>query len=142
MSTISSSAICKMNAATACAKIISSDGLKAWWIGKVEIKECDNHWAATGTRMTWKADGGIFKARVIQDARPQYVEMEVSTPGADSIIRHTFEALDDGSTRYTKSVIPKWRSAFAKFISPLLNPLIGFMVSKEVKRAASFAEQN
>ena len=140
MTIISASANCKVKPALACSKILSEAGLKAWWIGSVKIKELDPLWPATGTKMTWRAGGGVFKAQIKTDARPHYVEMAVDTPSADSIIRHTFEELPDGSTRYTKSVEPIWRSGISRFLSPLFIPLLRASVRKEVKKASTFAD--
>lgn len=140
MAIISASANCKVKPALACSKILSEAGLKAWWVGTVKITELDPLWPAAGTKMTWNAGGGIFKAQITTDARPVYVEMTVDTPSANSIIRHTFEALADDGTCYTKSVEPIWRSGFSRFLSPLFIPLLRAAVRKEVRKAAKFAE--
>jgi hypothetical protein len=140
MTLVSASANCKAKPELACSKILSEAGLKAWWVGSVKIIELDPLWPKAGTIMTWKAGGGLFKAKIITDARPKYVEMFVDTPSADSIIKHTFEVLPDNGTCYTKSVEPKWRSKFTLFLSPLIVSLLRAAVRKEVKMAAKFAD--
>lgn len=137
---ISSYAYCKAQPMLACARILSKEGLEAWWIGRVRVQEMDPNWPAAETKMTWKAGGGVFKARIKTDARPLYVEMAVDTPSADSIIRHTFEERPGGGTRYTKSVMPVWRPGFARFLSPLLILILRAFVKREVRKAARYAD--
>ena len=140
MTIISASANCNANPDLACSRILSDAGLKAWWVGGVKILEFDPTWPALGTKMSWRAGGGTFKATIKSDARPLYIEMSVNTPSAESIIRHTFERLPDGGTCYTKSVEPLWRSGIIKFLSPLLIPLLRASVKKEVRNAVRFAD--
>lgn len=141
MKPISSSALCSAKPEIACTKILSPEGLQAWWVGKVIIMELDPLWPAIGTSMSWKAGGGIFKAEIKKDARPTSVEMQVRTPSADSIISHTFEVQADGKTLYTKSVEPIWHSGFSKLLSGLFIPILRSMVKKEVIRAAAYADK-
>ena len=140
MTIISASANCNAKPELACSRILSDAGLKAWWIGRVQIMELDPMWPAIGTKMNWRAGGGTFKGIVKSDARPLYIELSVDTPSADSIIRHTFEELPNGGTCYTKSVEPKWRSGISSFLSPLLIPILRAAVKKEVKNAVRFAD--
>ena len=140
MSIISASANCLASPAVASSKILSEEGIKEWWIGGLKIIEKDQSWPAEGSKMSWKAGGGIFKAQVKTDARPSYIELKVETPSADSIIKESFEALPEGGTRYTKSVEPIWRSSFARAVGPLFLFLLRWSVKKEVKKAAEFAD--
>lgn len=140
MTVISASANCKAKPELACSRILSDAGLKAWWVGNVQITELDPMWPAEGTKMNWRAGGGNFKAQIKTDARPHFVEMSVDTPGADSMIRHTFEALPEGGTCYTKSVEPIWRPGISRFLGPLFIPFLRAAVKKEVKNAVRFAD--
>jgi hypothetical protein len=140
MGIISASGKCKASPALTSSRILSEEGLKAWWIGKVSVEEVDPLWPATGSKMRWKAGGGLFKANITKDARPEFIEMLVETPSADSIIRHTFEALPNGGTLYTKSVEPKWRSGFSRIIGLLFLPILRPMVKREVKKAVLYAD--
>lgn len=140
MGIISASAKCKASPEIACSKIISQEGIKAWWIGKIVIVEVDPSWPAFSSNMKWKAGGGVFDAHITQDARPKFIEMQVVTPGAVSTIRHSFEELQGGGTNYTKTIDPKWRNGFSRILWPLFLLFLRSMVKKEVKKAALFAD--
>jgi hypothetical protein len=135
------SADCKAQAAVACSHILSAQGLQAWWIGSVKVAEQDATWPAAGSKMIWKAGGGTFKARIIEDARPERVVMEVITPSAETKISHSFVALPGGGTRYSKRVYePRFPSATSRFFSPLIMWMLQFFVKREVKKAAAYAD--
>jgi len=140
MVVISASANCNAKQELACSRIISDAGLKAWWIGNVKIMEMDLLWPELGTNMHWRSGGGSFKAQIKTDARPLYIEMSVDTPSANTTIRHTFEKLPEGGTRYTKLIEPIWRTGISRFLSPLFILLLRMAVKKEVKRAVRFAD--
>jgi len=141
MQTVSASQSCKTSPSNASARILSEEGIKAWWIGGVKIVSVDQSWPALGSRMSWKAGGGTFRAEVTTDARPTFVEMHVETPSANSIVRHAFDQQHEGSTLYTKTVEPIWRSGFTRFLSPLLIPLLRASVKAEVKKACAYASR-
>lgn len=142
MKQISKSANCKTSPEVTCARILSEEGLMAWWVGKIKIVDKDISWPALNSKMSWSVMGNsIFKARVVKDNRPSELIMEVETPSADSLITHTFDLLPDGGTRYTKTVEPKPRSKImGQIIIPLLLFMLHFMVKKEVERAAAYAD--
>ena len=138
--TASSSADCKVSSAAACARILSAEGLSAWWIGGVKITEQDSSWPAAGSKMSWKAGGGNFEAVVTEDARPARIVMKVITPSADSIITHSFDSLSNGGARYTKTVEGHFRTPVTRFFSPLMMWMLGKFVRKEVARAVKYAD--
>lgn len=142
MSIISASATCSAPPSVACLKILSEEGIKAWWIGKLKIEQIDKTWPALGSKMIWKAGGSLFKAQVKTDSRPSFIELFVETPSANSIIKERFEPLPNGGTRYTKSVEPLFRSKLAKFFGPLFNLILKQFVNREVKKAVTFADRS
>jgi hypothetical protein len=139
--TVSSSADCAATPPAACSRILSAEGLAAWWIGHVKITNQDASWPAAGSKMSWKAGGGNFDAQIIEDARPKRVVMKVVTPSADSTITHSFELLPTGGTRYSKTVTGHFRSAASRFFAPLMMRMLKFFVKKEVSKAAAFADR-
>jgi len=140
MSIVSSSANCLAPPTVACAKIMSTEGLKYWWIGNLKIQEIDPTWPAIGSSMKWSAGGGIFKATVTKDVRPHLVELLVNTPSVDSTIINIFKELPNGGTSYTKSVEPNFRTTITRFFSPMFLFILSKFVKTEVKRAAKFAD--
>ncbi len=140
MKTVSSSADCKATPEVACSRILSEQGMHAWWIGKVKVVDYDAAWPALNTRMSWRAGGGLFVATICEDSRPKKVVMSAVTPAADSKITHSFDSIAGGGTRYSKTVEVRARTRMFRLIIPLFMLMIGTLVKKEVRRAAVFAD--
>lgn len=140
---VSASADCGATVAIACEKILSPEGLQAWWIGgKPKILDCDAAWPSLGTTLRWRAGGGSFSAQVTEDSRPERVVAEVKTPTANSVITHSFDPLPDGGTRYTKRVEPILRSRLSRALHRPLVAALRWFVPREVARAAAFADSS
>jgi len=142
MTQVSFSADCKASATDACRRILSAEGLEAWWIGKVKILKKDQDWPAKDSTMTWSAGGGIFSAKITDDSRPEKVVMFVNTPSAGSLITNKFEPIEGGGTRYTKIVETKARTFISKIFMPLLVILLKRFVKIEVMKAALYADKS
>lgn len=138
LKTVSASALCNASKAVACERILSEDGLKAWWFGNIRILHRDPTWPEQGTSMSWTSGGGTFKAEVSENNSPDSVVMKVKTPSAVSTITHVFKTVGE-QTEYTKIIEAESLGFWGAVFKPLQLTMLRSWVKKEVARAAAFA---
>ena len=132
---VSASARTPAPPARASAAILDPQNLPRWWMGPVKVEHVDATWPTVGSAMRWRA-GGVFEARVVENALPTLVRLETITPTARSIITQRFDAMPDGGTAYEKTVEAEVRGRLA---AALMKSFLRFAVKREVKRAAALA---
>ncbi len=121
-------------------RIISPDGLRAWWLGPLGAVETSAHWPRQGEKMTFQMGRNLVSYVVQSLDRPRRVVALAEYPDGRSEITQEFLGPADGGPAYRKTVVLRVNPGSGILKTWFLGAIVGISVPFEVKRAAAYAD--
>ena len=122
-------------------RIVSADGLKAWWLGTLSTVEATPGWPAPGEKLSFDMGSTRVTYTSVTVDRPRRMVARGEYPDGVSTITH--ELLDGGAGRatYRKTVQIQLKPETGTLKAWLLGAIVGFSVPRECAKAAAYASQ-
>jgi len=122
-------------------RIVSADGLRAWWLGPLGGVEASPKWPRPGERMTFLM--GKSPVTYVSTAcdRPRKLVAQAAYPDGSSVVTQEFLGAAEGGPAYRKTVVITVKPGTSAAGKWFLGAIVGISVPFEVKRAAAFANK-
>jgi uncharacterized protein YndB with AHSA1/START domain len=123
------------------ARILSADGLKAWWLTSLGNVDASPKWPEPGETMKFQMNGQTVTYTAVTIDRPRRLVARAEYPDAVSTVTQEFALDGEKRVVYRKTVEARLRPGTGTLKTWMLGAIIGLSVPAEVKRAAAYASR-
>jgi hypothetical protein len=120
-------------------RILSKDGLRAWWLGPIGKIETSAGWPAPGEKMTFEMGSSpvTYVSQAVE--RPRKHVTQAQYPDTTTTVTQEFLGAGEGGPLYRKTLVVRLKPGTSALKTWMLGAVIALSVPSEVKRAAEFA---
>ncbi len=122
-------------------RILSPEGLRAWWLGPLRKVEATPHWPKPGEKLTFEMGKSPVTYVSTTLDRPHKLVAQAVYPDGRSVVIQEFLGAAEGGPAYKKTVVITVNPGTSTVGKWFLGAIVGISVPFEVKRAVAFANK-